>query len=83
MTRIIYEIRLRGQLAPEVAANLAVRAVTDVPAETVLLSPRVDQAGVHRLIDRLRDFGLPLIGLRRCPEGPRPPARSQDDSRDG
>jgi hypothetical protein len=66
MTRRTYEIHLRGHLPPEVAEDLDVTNCIDAPAETVLLTGRIDQAGVHELIDRLRDFGIELLELRRC-----------------
>jgi len=66
MARTAYEIHLRGDLPPEVAAELHVRSRSEAPAETVLLTGHIDQAGVHELIDRLQDLGIELLELRRC-----------------
>jgi hypothetical protein len=66
MTHTTYEIHLRGHLPPELAADLGVTTSIEAPAETVLLTGPIDQAGVHELIDRLRDFGIELLELRRC-----------------
>jgi hypothetical protein len=65
-----YEIQLRGHLAPQVATQLGRSAyVLEVPAETVLRTARIDPAGVQALIDRLSDFGIELLELRRCADG--------------
>jgi hypothetical protein len=67
MSRTTYEIHLRGQLRPEVAAGLGVLTrIEQAPTQTLLVTGRIDQAGVYELIDRLRDFGIELLELRRC-----------------
>jgi hypothetical protein len=66
MTRVTYEIHLRGQLPPELAADLGATSRFEAPAETVLVTGPIDQVGMHDLIDRLSDFGLELLELRRC-----------------
>ncbi len=66
MTHPAYEIHLRGHLPPQVAEDLHIRTRFEAPAETVLLTERIDQAGVHELIDRLKDLGIELLELRRC-----------------
>jgi hypothetical protein len=67
MSVTTYEIRLRGQLAPQVAAELgATTRVVRVPAQTVLRTGRIDPDGVHLLMDRLTDFGIELLELRQC-----------------
>ena len=73
MTRTTYEIRLRGHLPPEVVAELGDATCEPAPAETVLRTGRIDQAGVHELIDRLSDFGIELVELRRCADDPDAP----------
>jgi hypothetical protein len=70
MSDTTYEIRIRGHLAPQVAAELGrTTRIVDVPAETVLRTARIDPAGVQALIDRLSDFGIELLELRRCADG--------------
>jgi hypothetical protein len=77
MSSTTYEIRLRGHLPPQIAAALGRSArVVEVPAETVLRTARIDPAGVHELIDRLGDFGIELLDLRRCADGHVNPVRN-------
>ena len=58
MSATTYEIRLRGHLAPQAAAELGESTrVVHVPAQTVLRTERIDPGGVQALIDRLTDFG--------------------------
>jgi hypothetical protein len=66
MTRTSYEIHLRGHLDPQAAEELHIPTRLEAPAETVLLTERIDQAGVHELIDRLKDLGIELLELRQC-----------------
>jgi hypothetical protein len=46
---------------------LAVRRQDD--GTTVLTGPIVDQAGLHGLITRIRDLGLPLLSVQRTGSG--------------
>jgi hypothetical protein len=70
MNFITYEIRLRGHLPPQIAAQLGRGArVVEVPAETVLRTAQIGPDGVHELIDRLSEFGVELLELRRCARG--------------
>jgi hypothetical protein len=79
MTRVTYEIHLRGTLPQEVAADLGVTTRIEAPAETVLITGRIDQVGVHELIDRLTDFGIELLELRRCADARASTEPSDDD----
>jgi hypothetical protein len=67
-----YEIHLRQHLPAEIGAELDVRTSIEEPVETVLLTGRIDQAGLYELIGRLRDFGIELLELRRRTVGPAP-----------
>ena len=67
MSVTTYEIRLRGNLSPDVAAELGeTTRVVRVPAQTVLRTGRIDPGDVHMLMDRLADFGIELLELRQC-----------------
>ncbi|MGZ4594027.1 MAG: hypothetical protein ACXV3C_09165 [Actinomycetes bacterium] len=79
MTRVTYEIHLRGHLPPELVAGLGDATSIEAPAETVLLTQRIDQEGLHQLIGRLRDLGIELLELRRTPEGDSATRGSHDD----
>jgi hypothetical protein len=37
--------------------------------ETVLCGPFADQAALYGILARLRDLGLPLVSVRRLPDG--------------
>lgn len=59
-----YEVRLGGRLDARWAAwfdglNLA----HESDGTTVLRGPVVDQAALHGLLQKVRDLGLPLIGV--------------------
>ncbi len=70
MSSTTYEIRLRGHLPPQFAKEVGrTTRVVPVPAETVLRTARITRVDVHALIDRLSDFGIELLELRRCADG--------------
>jgi len=65
-----YELRVQGHLDDRWAdwlGGLAVRRQDD--GTTVLTGPIVDQAGLHGVITRIRDLGLPLLSVQRIGPG--------------
>ena len=60
----VYEIRVQGELAPRWSCWFAGLAVETADGETVIVGPVDDQAALHGLLARIRDLGLPLLGLR-------------------
>ena len=61
-----YELRVQGHLDHRWADWLggpAVRRQAD--GTTVLAGSIVDQAGLHGVITRIRDLGLPLLSVQR------------------
>ena len=60
----VYEIRVLGELAPQWSCWFAGLAVETSDGETVMVGPVDDQAALHGLLARIRDLGLPLLGLR-------------------
>ncbi len=61
-----YEIRLRGHLDESWGAwfgDLAL--ILDANGDTRLTGPVLDQAALHGLLRKVRDFGLPLISVNR------------------
>jgi hypothetical protein len=60
----VYEIRVQGELAPRWSCWFAGLAVETSDGETVIVGPVDDQAALHGLLARIRDLGLPLLGLR-------------------
>lgn len=74
----LYEIRLEGRLHERWLAWFDGMTLTCVPGHagtgvtTVLRGPVADQAALHGMLARLRDFGMPLISVVRVePEAPR------------
>jgi hypothetical protein len=60
-----YEIRVSGTLAPEWSAWFAGLRVTSTEEETLIVGRLIDQAALHGALAKVRDLGLPLIGVRR------------------
>jgi hypothetical protein len=79
MTHTPYEIQLRGRISSEVAAQLGVRCGSEAPAETRLLTGRIDQIRLFELLRRLQDFGVELVELRRSSDVMAPQGGNQDD----
>ncbi len=66
MTKVIYEIRVEGQLDPERTSWFDGLAITHTPdGETILSGPIVDQAALHGVLLKIRDLGLSLLEVRR------------------
>ncbi|GIV78964.1 hypothetical protein FKZ61_014125 [Litorilinea aerophila] len=62
-------IRLEGHLDPDWAAWLGVAQLTHRPDGTTTLKGEVpDQAALFGLLIKIRDLGIPLIGLKRLDE---------------
>lgn len=62
----IYEIRLAGRLSAQWADWFDSMAITyDTEGNTTLTGPVTDQAALYGLIDKARDFGLPLLSVSR------------------
>ena len=59
-----FVLRVLGFLAPRWSCWFAGLAVETSDGETVIVGPVDDQAALHGLLARIRDLGLPLLGLR-------------------
>ncbi len=62
----IYEVRLRGQIAPRWAEwfdGLAMTYTAD--GDTLLRGAVADQAALHGLLIKVRDLGLTLLAVQR------------------
>ncbi|HYN30854.1 MAG TPA: hypothetical protein VES95_13445 [Dermatophilaceae bacterium] len=69
-----YEIRIAGPVGEDgrrALRDLDMRVVDENGGVTVVHG-RLDQPGLHGLLDRLRALGLPLEEVRRLPRGSRP-----------
>ncbi len=66
----IYQIRLKGHLAPQWAEWFEGLSITlEDNGETLLSGPVADQAALHGLLKKVRDLGLPLISVNCKPRG--------------
>ena len=65
-----YEIRLKGHLEPRWADWFDGLTLTqERDGTTVLSGSVVDQAALHGLLAKIRDLGLPLLGVRVVDDG--------------
>jgi hypothetical protein len=70
MTSTYYEITIQGHLDPHWSEWFDGLRITHEPnGTTTLAGPIVDQAALHGVLIKVRDLGLPLIGVRRMAEG--------------
>ncbi len=61
---IVYQIRIKGHLRDQWAEwfdGLIIKLEDN--GETLLIGPVIDQAGLHGLLKKVRDLGLPLISV--------------------
>jgi len=62
----IYQITVLGHLDSEWSEWFDGLTITRVDSgETILTGPIVDQAALHGVLIKIRDLGLPLLGLSR------------------
>ncbi len=60
-----YQIEVAGQLGRQWSDWFEGTAVSGTRGRTLFISSELDQQGLHGLLVRIRDLGLPLISLRR------------------
>ena len=66
MTSDIYRITIKGHLDSEWSDWFDGLTITLVDnGETMLSGPVVDQTALHGVLIKIRDLGLPLLGLSR------------------
>jgi hypothetical protein len=58
-----YEVIVRGALGPSLVAAFDGLTATTTAASTVLRG-NIDQAALHRVLDRVDDLGLELLDIR-------------------
>jgi hypothetical protein len=62
----IYQIRIKGHLDPDWAAEFDGLTLSHLEDGTTLLQGTVaDQAALHGILTRIRDLGLPLITVHK------------------
>ena len=62
-----WEVRVRGPIPSDVLAELGAAGLTAEPAQTIMRTEPLDQAGLHGVLQRLRNLGLELLEIRTAP----------------
>jgi hypothetical protein len=63
---MVYHIRIRGHLGSEWTDWFEGLTLTrEDNGDTLLTGPVVDQAALHGLLRKVRDLGMPLLGVSR------------------
>ena len=60
-----YQMEVDGQLDEQWADWLEGMIVSSRKGRTVITSNLIDQSGLHGVLARIRDLGLPLLSLKR------------------
>ncbi len=60
-----YQIEVAGQLDKKWSDWFEGTAVSGKRGRTLFISQELDQQGLHGLLVRIRDLGLPLISIKR------------------
>jgi len=63
-----WEVRVRGPIPSAVLAELSAAGLTEEPAQTIMRTEPLDQAGLHGVLQRLRNLGLELLEIRTAPD---------------
>ncbi|HET6877329.1 MAG TPA: hypothetical protein VFH38_07355 [Jatrophihabitans sp.] len=70
MSRIAFEIRVRGIVDAQQFADLQELAMTTMPASTTMIGEAADQAALVGLLARLRAHGLVVTEVHRLDPAP-------------
>jgi len=63
-----WEVLVRGPIPSDVLAELGAAGLTEEPAQTIMRTEPLDQAGLHGVLQRLRNLGLELLEIRTAPD---------------
>ncbi len=72
MARLVYELRVRGPVPPEVLEEIGAEDFGEEPPLTILRTEPTDQPGLHGILQRLRSLGLDLLEVRTASPEPEP-----------
>ena len=77
----LYEIRLKGRLNDRWADRFEGLTITlEDNGDTLLTGPVVDQAALHGLLKKVRDFGMPLVSVIQVQFNETHPYRSKKET---
>ena len=66
MSRYVYEIRVEGHLGDSWSPWLEDMSIRrQANGQTLLSGPLPDEPALHGVLAKLRDLGLPLVGIER------------------
>jgi hypothetical protein len=68
MARLVYELRVRGPVPPELLEEIGAEDLGEEPPLTILRTEPTDQPGLHGVLQRLRALGLDLLEVRTAGE---------------
>jgi hypothetical protein len=74
MDLLVYELRVRGPIPPELLEEIAAENLGEEPPLTVLRTEPMDQPALHGVLLRLRSQGVDLLEVRIAAEATSPPA---------
>ena len=76
---VVYQIRIKGHLDPQWTNWFEGMTITlEDNGDTLLTGSVVDQAGLHGLLKKVRDLGMPLVSV--CPVEPGRQTRERSDT---
>jgi hypothetical protein len=70
MARLVYELRVRGPVPPELLEEIGAEDFGEEPPLTILRTEPTDQPGLHGMLQRLRSLGLDLLEVRAATQEP-------------
>ena len=76
----VYQIRIEGHLGRAWTGWFAGLSIAlEDNGDTLLTGAVVDQAGLHGVLKRVRDLGVPLVSVNRLDAGPAPQPTEEGD----
>ncbi len=65
---VVYQFRLKGHLSSQWTDWFEGLTITlEEDGDTLLTGPVIDQAGLHGILKKVRDLGLPLLSVNSIP----------------